>query len=213
MCFVILVSSASKREGVDSIVSSEDEALLRAIKDSGVINEMAEKLAAVATSENEIPDQKSPLTSDERSMLVSFIEEYKADNKKQVSETLVLDVVERVLNLKLSKKPNLPQIFVQLGPVIDVLSLLEKKSKNVEKIIEKQAALFDSSASVKDILQKLTKSLKVELANLSTAKVPPPPPAKKKKTEAKSKGVLETLMQELMKVGSICAVLNTFKLN
>ena len=52
---------------------------------------------------------------------------------------LVLDVVERVLNLKLSKKPNLPQIFVQLGPVIDVLSLLEKKSKNVEKIIEKQA--------------------------------------------------------------------------
>ena len=213
MCFVILVSSASKREGVDSIVSSEDEALLRAIKDSGVINEMAEKLAAGATSENEIPDQKSPLTSDERSMLVSFIEEYKADNKKQVSETLVLDVVERVLNQKLSKKPNLPQIFVQLGPVIDVLSLLEKKSKNVEKIIEKQAALFDSSASVKDILQKLTKSLKVELANLSTAKVPPPPPAKKKKTEAKSKGVLETLMQELMKVGSICAVLNTFKLN
>ena len=66
---------------------------------------------------------------------------------------------------------------------------------------------------MKDILQKLTKSLKVELANLSTAKVPPPPPAKKKKTEAKSKGVLETLMQELMKVGSICAVLNTFKLN
>ena len=70
--------------------------------------------------------------------------------------------------------------------------------RNVEKIIDGQSALFDSSASVKDILQKLTKNLKSELANLSTLKVPPP--SKKKKTEAKPKGVLEILMQELMKV-------------
>ena len=195
---MILVCRASKREGVESMVRAEEEALLRAIKDSGVINEMADKLTAGAHAENEIPDKKSPFSPDERSMLMSFIEEYKADNKKQVSERLVVDIVERVLNLKLNKKPNLPQIFVQLGPVIDVLSLLEKKSKNVEKIIDGQSALFDSSASVKDILQKLTKNLKSELANLSTLKVPPP--SKKKKTEAKPKGVLEILMQELMKV-------------
>jgi len=197
LCFVVLVSRATKREGVESMVTGEEEALLRAIKESGVINEMAEKLTAGAHSENEIPDKKSPFTPDERSMLMSFIEEYKADNKKQVSERLVVDIVERVLNLKLNKKPNLPQIFVQLGPVIDVLSLLEKKSKNVQKIIDGQSALFDSSASVKDILQKLTKNLKSELASLSTPKVPPTP--KKKKTEAKPKGVLEILMQELMK--------------
>ena len=177
----------------------EEEAILAAMENSGVINEMAAKLKAGAQAENEIPDRKSPINSDEKNMLTSFIEEYKVDNKKQVSDKLVLDIVERVLNLKATKKPNLPQIFVQLGPVIDVLSLLEKKSKNVEKIIESQVSQMDSSASVKDILQKLTKNLKSELAKLSTPKIPPPP--KKKKTEAKANGgVLETLMQELFKV-------------
>jgi len=178
--------------------TSEEEAILSAMETSGVINEMAAKLKTGAqTEDNEIPDRKSPLTSDEKSMLVSFIEEYKVDNKKHVSERLVVDIVERVLNLKLKKKPNLPQIFVQLGPVIDVLSLLEKKSNNVAKIVEGQTSLFDTSASVKDILQKLTRNLKSELAKLSTPKIPPPP--KKKKTEERPKGVLETLMKELFK--------------
>merc|ERR1719219_294653 len=158
---------------------------------------MAAKLKAGAPTDNEIPDKKSPLSSDERSMLVSFIEEYKVDNKKQVSESLVVDIVEKVLNLKLAKKPNLPQIFVQLGPVIDVLSLLEKKSKNVQKIVDSQTSGMDSTANVKETLQKLTKSLKSELAKLSTPKVPPPP--KKEKPGKKAKGVLEMLMQELFK--------------
>merc|ERR1719219_3333358 len=158
---------------------------------------MADKLKAGAPADNEIPDKKSPLSSDERSMLVSFIEEYKVDNKKQVTQSLVVDIVERVLSLKLAKKPNLPQIFVQLGPVIDVLSLLEKKSKNVQKIVDSQTSGLDSSANVKDTLQKLTKSLKTELAKLSTPKVPPPP--KKEKPGKKAKGVLEMLMQELFK--------------
>merc|ERR1719510_1112930 len=158
---------------------------------------MADKLKAGAPADNEIPDKKSPLSSDERSMLVSFIEEYKVDNKKQVSESLVVDIVEKVLNLKLAKKPNLPQIFVQLGPVIDVLSLLEKKSKNVQKIVDSQTSGLDSSLSVKETLQKLTKTLKSELAKLSTPKVPPPP--KKEKAGKKAKGVLEILMQELFK--------------
>merc|ERR1719400_458224 len=158
---------------------------------------MEAKLKAGAPTDNEIPDKKSPLSSDERGMLVSFIEEYKVDNKKQVSESLVVDIVERVLNLKLAKKPNLPQIFVQLGPVIDVLSLLEKKSKNVQKIVGSHTSGMDSSASVKETLQKLTKNLKSELAKLSTPKVPPPP--KKEKALKKPKGVLEMLMQELFK--------------
>ena len=178
--------------------SEEDERILSAMADSGIINEMAAKLKAGAPTDNEIPDKKSPLSSDERSMLVSFIEEYKVDNKKQVSESLVVDIVEKVLNLKLAKKPNLPQIFVQLGPVIDVLSLLEKKSKNVQKIVGSHTSGMDSSASVKETLQKLTKNLKSELAKLSTPKVPPPP--KKERAGKKPKGVLEMLMQELFKV-------------
>merc|ERR550539_2085602 len=159
---------------------------------------MAEKLQAGAPADNEIPDRKSPLSSAERSMLVSFIEEYKVDNKKQVSEGLVVDIVEQVLSLKLAKKPNLPQIFVQLGPVIDVLSLLEKKSRNVRKIVASLSSGMDSTASVKETLQKLTKSLKSELAKLSTPKVPPPP-QKKEKPGKKAKGVLEMLMKELFK--------------
>ena len=184
--------------------SEEDERILSAMEDSGIINEMAAKLKAGASTENEIPDKKSPLSSEERGMLVSFIEEYKVDNKKTVSQSLVVDIVERVLNLKLAKKPNLPQIFVQLGPVIDVLSLLEKKSKNVQKIVDSQTSGMDSSTSVKETLQKLTKNLKSELAKLSTPKVPPPP--KKEKAAKKPKGVLEMLMKELFKVViSLCS--------
>merc|ERR1712241_525040 len=186
-------------ESVESLggSSEEDERILSAMEDSGIINEMAAKLKSGAAASNEIPDKKSPLSSDERSMLVSFIDEYKVDNKKQVSETLIINIVERVLNLKLAKKPNLPQIFVQLGPVIDVVSLLEKKSKNVQKIVDSQTSAMDSSVSVKETLQKLTRNLKSELAKLSTPKVPPPP--KKEKAAKKPKGVLEILMQELFK--------------
>ena len=199
LCFFFLVCRGSK-ESVESLGGSneEDERILSAMEDSGIINEMAAKLKSGAAASNEIPDKKSPLSSDERSMLVSFIDEYKVDNKKQVSENLVVNIVERVLNLKLAKKPNLPQIFVQLGPVIDVVSLLEKKSKNVKKIVDSQTSAMDSSVSVKETLQKLTRNLKSELAKLSTPKVPPPP--KKEKPGKKAKGVLEILMQELFKV-------------
>ena len=84
----------------------EEEAILAAMENSGVINEMAAKLKAGAQAENEIPDRKSPINSDEKNMLTSFIEEYEVDNKKQVSDKLVLDIVERVLNLKATKKPD-----------------------------------------------------------------------------------------------------------
>merc|ERR1712183_1310 len=73
----------------------------------------------------------------------------------------------------------------------------DKKSKNVEKIVDSQTSGLDSTASVKESLQKLTKSLKSELAKLSTPKVPPPP--KKEKPGKKAKGVLEILMKELFK--------------
>merc|ERR1719412_1328509 len=49
------------------------------------------------------------LLSEERSMLLSFIEEYKVDNKK-VSSKHVMDIVEKVVS---NRKPNLPQILVQ----------------------------------------------------------------------------------------------------
>ena len=66
--------------------SEEDERILSAMQDSGIINEMADKLKSGAPADNEIPDKKSPLSSDERSMLVSFIEEYRVDKKKQVTQ-------------------------------------------------------------------------------------------------------------------------------
>merc|ERR1719322_1391843 len=108
--------------------------------------------------------KKPPLINDqEREMLKSFIDEYKTDSNIDVSTDLILSIVERVQK---TPKPNLPQIFVQLGPVIDIVADIAKKTKDVQKIIDRQAPIFDSPAKPKDILHTLAENLKSELNRL-----------------------------------------------
>ena len=96
-------------------------------------------------------------------MLRSFIDEYKTDANLDVSTDLILNIIERVQK---TPKPNLPQIFVQLGPVIDIVSSISKHTKDVQKIIDRQAPIFDSPAKPKDILHTLSENLKSELVRL-----------------------------------------------
>merc|ERR1719322_2112405 len=108
--------------------------------------------------------KKLPLINDqEREMLKSFIDEYKTDSNIDVSTDLILVIVERVQK---TPKPNLPQIFVKLGPVIDIVNDIAKKTKDVQKIIARQAPIFDSPAKPKDILHTLAENLKSELNRL-----------------------------------------------
>ena len=51
-------------------------------------------------------------------MLRSFVDEYKSDSKLVVDTEVILEIVDRVQK---TPKPNLPQIFVQLGPIIEVV--------------------------------------------------------------------------------------------
>ena len=112
-------------------------------------------------------------------MLRSFIDEYKSDGNLKISTELILDIVERVQK---TPKPNLPQIFVQLGPVIDVVDAIAGKTGDVEKIISRQSPIFDSPAKPKDILHTLTENLKSELTRLKMAgKAPNVKPEKKRK--------------------------------
>ena len=76
---------------------------------------------------------------------------------------MILDIVARVQK---TPKPNLPQIFVQLGPVIDVVDAIAEKTKDVQKIIDRQSPIFDSPAKPKDILHTLSENLKSELARM-----------------------------------------------
>lgn len=99
--------------------------ILAAMKDSGVLDEWKEKLDDMLYNDKEDDDsqkkerKKLPVINDqEREMLRSFIDEYKSDGNLKISTELILNIVERVQK---TPKPNLPQIFVQLGPVIDVI--------------------------------------------------------------------------------------------
>ena len=147
------------------------EEILAAMKDSGVLDEWKEKLDDMLY--NEIDDtntaekqqkKKLPVINEqEREMLRSFIEEYKSDSNLKVSTELILGIIDRVQK---TPKPNLPQIFVQLGPVIDVISAIAEKTKDVQKIIDRQGPIFDSPAKPKDILHTLAENLKSELVRL-----------------------------------------------
>merc|ERR1719273_812208 len=146
------------------------EDILAAMKDSGVLDEWKEKLDDMLYNDKDEEDsqkkerKKLPVINDqEREMLRSFIDEYKSDGNLKISTELILNIVERVQK---TPKPNLPQIFVQLGPVIDVISAISKKTRDVQKIIDRQGPIFDSPAKPKDILHTLSENLKSELLRL-----------------------------------------------
>merc|ERR1719481_935104 len=190
------------------------------MKDSGVLNEWKDKLDDMLLKENEIPvdsapvkekknaAKKSPLTPHEKEMISSFISEYIEEKKVNVKSDLIMGIVERVQK---TAKPNLGQIFVQLGPIIDVVSAIQMKTKDVERIIERQAPVFDSPAKTKDVLHTLAENLKSELVRLtldspppkpssSKSKVPPPPPKKERKTTKSPFGGLD--MSDYLTLGS-----------
>ena len=118
------------------------EDILAAMKDSGVLDEWKEKLDDMLYNDKEAEEdsqkkerKKLPVINDqEREMLRSFIDEYKSDGNLKISTELILNIVERVQK---TPKPNLPQIFVQLGPVIDVVDAIARKTGDVEKIISR----------------------------------------------------------------------------
>ena len=198
MCFagilLLIFFLAGARGGADADVGGlgsrknnpdqlQDD-ILAAMKDSGVLDEWKEKLDDMLYNEIEDDDsqkkerKKLPVINDqEREMLRSFIDEYKSDGNLKISTELILDIVERVQK---TPKPNLPQIFVQLGPVIDVVDAIAGKTGDVEKIIARQSPIFDSPAKPKDILHTLTENLKSELARLKGAGKAPKPEKKRK---------------------------------
>ena len=143
------------------------EDILAAMKDSGVLDEWKEKLDEMLYNEEE-SDKKErkklpAINEQEREMLRSFIDEYKSDGNLKISTEIILHIVERVQK---TPKPNLPQIFVQLGPVIDVVEAIAEKTEDVQKIIDRQSPIFDSPAKPKDILHTLAENLKSELVRL-----------------------------------------------
>ena len=105
-------------------------------------------------------------------------------------------IVDRVQK---TPKPNLPQIFVQLGPVIEVVSALSKKTPDLLKLIDRQGPVFDSPAKTKDVLHTLAENLKSELVRLTletppkSSKKSPPPPPKKEKAKKKEAGLEDYL--------------------
>ena len=143
------------------------EEILAAMKDSGVLDEWKDKLDDMLyneVDEKKTENKKLPvINQQEREMLRSFIDEYKTDSNLEVSTDLILNIIDRVQK---TPKPNLPQIFVQLGPVIDVISAISKKTRDVQKIIDRQGPIFDSPAKPKDILHTLAENLKSELLRL-----------------------------------------------
>ena len=58
----------------------------------------------------------------------------------------ILDIVRRVQK---TPSPNLAQIFVQLSPLIDVVSAIQKKTTKLQNIIDRQAPVFESPAKTK----------------------------------------------------------------
>jgi len=171
-----------KDANIDNMINhDEDEVVLRAMKNGGVVDDMEKKLG-----------QETTLSAQEKSMLVSFIEEYKSDNNKDVNNDNVLKIVDRVVK---NKKPNLPQLLVQLGPVIDVLSQLEKKSKSINLILAQQDEVIDYSKSTKEVFATLTHNLKREVLKQQIHSHPDPP----KQNVNSMSGVLESLMQEVLK--------------
>lgn len=160
------------------------EDILKAMKDSGVLNEWQEKLEEqLFPEENEVKSgarknvKKPVISPQEKEMLRSFVDEYKSDSSLTVDTDVILGIVERVQK---TPKPNLPQIFVQLGPIIEVVSAITQKTKDVQKIVDRQSPVFDSPAKPKDVLQTLAENLKSELVRLTLDSPPKGGPARKK---------------------------------
>lgn len=175
------VGSAGIREGQGDIRMQDD--ILKAMKDSGVLKEWKEKLDKQLFQEESAGEAKkarrSLITAQEREMLRSFVEEYKADSGLAADTSLILGIVDRVQK---TVRPNLPQIFVQLGPIIEVISAISQKTKDVQKIVDRQAPVFDSPAKPKDVLHTLAENLKSELVRLTLDVPPKAKPARKKST-------------------------------
>jgi len=221
LMLVILVSGAfCKESNVDNLVKENHDKIqddiLSAMQDSGVLKEWKDKLDKldnILNEENEINEnvpktnRKSYLTQVEKEMISSFIEEYASEQQLGVSTDLLMSIVERVQK---TPKPNLPQIFVQLGPVIEVVSALSKKTSELEKIIDRQGPVFDSPAKTKDVLHTLAENLKSELVRLTletptkpAKKSPPPPPKSEKKEKLKKKVGLEDHITDFIKNGNM----------
>ena len=190
------------------------EDILKAMKDSGVLNEWQEKLEEqLFPEENEVKtgaggarkNVKKPVISpQEKEMLRSFVDEYKSDSSLTVDTDVILGIVERVQK---TPKPNLPQIFVQLGPIIEVVSAITQKTKDVQKIVDRQSPVFDSPAKPKDVLHTLAENLKSELVRLTLDSPPKGGPARKKsKSPPKPAPAAPTLggldMADYLKLGA-----------
>jgi len=211
---VLVCKGFGKESNVENLVNQNhdhiQEDILSAMKDSGVLKEWKDKLDRLDNilKDNEVDTENAPsskkksfFSPQEVDMLTSFIDEYISEQSLDISTNLIMSIVERV---EKSHKPNLPQIFVQLGPVIDVISALSKKTKDLEKIIDRQGPVFDSPAKTKDVLHTLAENLKSELVRLTletppkTSKKSPPPPPKKEKKEKK----LEDYLTNFFKSGN-----------
>ena len=177
-----------KGADIDNIISdSGDDVVLKAMKSSGVVNEMEEKLTG-------------KLSSQDRDMLVSFVQEYNADNNKDVDTKHVVNIVEKVVK---NKKPNMPQIFVQLGPVLDMLHTLESGSKRIDIIIGQYAdVLEDPSKSTKETFHLFKKILDNEVLK-QRIHSHPGDSKKKQKKQDQGQGVLDTLLQEFFKASAL----------
>lgn len=182
-----------KEADIDNVINnSGDDVVLKAMKSSGVVNAMEEELSG-------------GLTTQDRDMLVSFVEEYNADNNKDVTPKNVIDIVEKVAK---NKKPNMPQIFVQLGPVLDQLHTLESGSKRIDIIIGQYAdVLEDQNKSTKETFHLFKKILDNEVLKQRIHSHPGDSKKKQKKPE-KGQGILDTLLQEFFKVRYRCHTIN-----
>lgn len=200
------------------------EQILAAMKDSGVLNEWKEKLDDILYKDNEVEvdgkpkKKKSMLTKQEKDMLTSFVDAYITEHNLPVATDMIMHIVDRA-----QKTPgaNLPQLMVNLGPVIDVLSAIAKKTKNIDKIVERQSPVLDSPSKTKDVLHTLAENLKSELVRLTLdtpapAKKAPkrePPPKKEAPPKKKQKSGLDmadylTLGSTLLKGGNAGQLLN-----
>jgi len=180
----------------------QDE-IMRAMKDSGVIDEMKDKLDTMLYENNEVdtePEQKSFLNRQEEKMIEAFVEEYNEEKNMNVNLDQVLGIVRRVVK---APSPSLPKIFVQLTPLLDVLSALGGRTKHLTELIDRQAPVFESPAKMKDILHTLTENLKSELVRISLdeKKTKKPPTAKRpEKKSNKPKGGMD--MNDYLTLGS-----------
>jgi len=202
--FIIGMTSALEKtvgeDGRQKHQHLQDE-ILKAMDESGVLNEWKDKLDDLLYKDNNIDveeavqkvaaQKKSVINSEQRKMLLDFVEEYVSDKNLQVDTGLIMNIVERVQK---SPKLNLAQIFVQIGPVIDVISAIGKKTKDIKKIVDRQAPVFDSPAKTKDVLHTLAENLKSELVRLTLDTAPPkpkktaPPQKKKEKKQPAQNG-------------------------